>query len=155
MKVLFALLGMMLIFNTEAAESIDIYSDNAEPTVVFGEAENANGTFNQMMVEQGDGVNNPFGNPVVDEMPEAPQSLMQKTLPLTAKPKKMPANIVSEVSTQNPQIGTRYSPEKMQNEIQNTLYESNNRIYDLQSYPDSDINQIENQGNAVTNYPEY
>lgn len=43
----------------------------------------------------------------------------------------------------------------MQNEIQNTLYESDDRIYDLQSYPDNDINQIENRGNAVTNYPEY
>lgn len=68
---------------------------------------------------------------------------------------KSPVNVVSQTSGQNPEISPQNSPEQMQNEIQNTLYESDDRIYDLQSYPDNDINQIENRGNAVTNYPEY
>ena len=49
------------------------------------------------------------------------------------------------------------SPQEMNNEIQNKLYEEGNRVYDVQSYPIKDINELGENGqdNAITNYPAY
>lgn len=158
MKSLPVLLMAVLLPNAEAAETIDVRSDSAQPTVIYGEAENANGTFNEMTVEQAADAQNPFGNPIVNELPygkRVPEGEKGRPQPPAPELGKSPVNVVSQTSGQNPEISPQNSPEQMQNEIQNTLYESDDRIYDLQSYPDNDINQIENQGNAVTNYPEY
>lgn len=158
MGKLWFLVGMMLMFDVRAEETVVVRSDNAQPTVVYGEAENANGTFNEMTVEQAADAQNPFGNPIVNELPygkRVPEGEKGKPLPPAPELGKSPVNVVSQTSGQNPEISPQNSPEQMQNEIQNTLYESDDRIYDLQSYPDNDINQIENRGNAVTNYPEY
>ena len=157
MKSLPVLLMAALLPNAAAAETIDVRSDSEQPTVIYGEAENANGTFNEMTVEQAADAQNPFGNPIVNELPygkPAPEVEKGKPLPPAPELGKSPVNVVSQTSGQNPEISPQNSPEQMQNEIQNTLYESDDRIYDLQSYPDNDINQIENRGNAVTNYPE-
>lgn len=158
MKSLPVLLMAALLPNAAAAETIDVRSDSEQPTVIYGEAENANGTFNEMTVEQAADAQNPFGNPIVNELPygkPAPEVKKGKPLPPAPELGKSSVNVVSQTSGQNPEISPQNSPEQMQNEIQNTLYESDDRIYDLQSYPDNDINQIENRGNAVTNYPEY
>ena len=158
MKRLPVLLMAALLPNAAAAETIDVRSDSEQPTVIYGEAENANGTFNEMTVEQAADAQNPFGNPIVNELHSGrPAPGVEKGKPLPPAPElgKSPVNVVSQTSGQNPEISPQNSPEQMQNEIQNTLYESDDRIYDLQSYPDNDINQIENRGNAVTNYPEY
>lgn len=158
MKSLLVLLMAALLPNAEAAETIDVRSDSAQPTVIYGEAENANGTFNEMTVGQAADAQNPFGNPIVNELPygkRVPEGEKGRPQPPAPELGKSPVNVVSQTSGQNPEISPQNSPEQMQNEIQNTLYESDDRIYDLQSYPDNDINQIENQGNAVTNYPEY
>ncbi|MEI3582103.1 MAG: hypothetical protein V8R89_05490 [Alphaproteobacteria bacterium] len=158
MKSLPVLLMAALLPNAAAAETIDVRSDSEQPTVIYGEAENANGTFNEMTVEQAADAQNPFGNPIVNKLPygkPAPEVEKGKPLPPAPELGKSPVNVVSQTSGQNPEISPQNSPEQMQNEIQNTLYELDDRIYDLQSYPDNDINQIENRGNAVTNYPEY
>lgn len=158
MKSLPVLLMAALLPNAASAETIDVRSDSEQPTVIYGEAENANGTFNEMTVEQAADVQNPFGNPIVNELPYGKPALeveKGKSLPPAPELGKSPVNVVSQTSGQNPEISPQNSPEQMQKEIQNTLYESDDRIYDLQSYPDNDINQIENRGNAVTNYPEY
>ncbi len=157
MSGLLGLLSLLLAFNAEAVEIVDTQSDNAQPTVIYGEAENADGSFNEMTVEQAADAPNPFGNPIVNDVPYGKQPVQAAGKKASPAPElgKSPVNVVSETSEQNPEISPQNSPEQMQNEIQNTLYESDDRIYDLQSYPDSDINQIENQGNAVTNYPEY
>ena len=158
MKSLPVLLMAALLPNAASAETIDVRSDSEQPTVIYGEAENANGTFNEMTVEQAADAQNPFCNPIVNELPYGKPALeveKGKSLPPAPELGKSPVNVVSQTSGQNPEISPQNSPEQMQNEIQNTLYESDDRIYDLQSYPDNDINQIENRGNAVTNYPEY
>ena len=158
MKSLPVLLMAALLPNAAAAETIDVRSDSAQPTVIYGEAENANGTFNEMTAEQAADAQNPFGNPIVNELPygkRVPEGEKGRPQPPAPELGKSPVNVVSQISGQNPEISPQNSPEQMQNEIQNTLYESDDRIYDLQSYPDNDINQIENRGNAVTNYPEY
>ncbi len=162
MKYVFYLFFIFLVNTAFAVDELDIQSNNSQPTVIYGEAENPDGTFNQISVEQAENAQNPFGNPIVDLTPPETQqdkkdSDKQNKNTKTASPEtnQINGNVISAVSQQNPQISPENSPEEMQNELQNTLYESGGRIYDLQSYPDSDINQIENQGNAVTNYPEY
>ena len=158
MKSLPVLLMAALLPNAASAETIDVRSDSEQPTVIYGEAENANGTFNEMTVEQAADAQNPFGPPIGNALPYGKPALeVEQGMSLPPAPDlgKSPVNVVSQTSGQNPEISPQNSPEQMQNEIQNTLYESDDRIYDLQSYPDNDINQIENRGNAVTNYPEY
>ena len=158
MKSLPVLLMAALLPYAAAAETIDVRSDSEQPTVIYGEAENANGTFNEMTVEQAADAQHPSGNPIVIELPfglPAPEVDKGKPLPPAPELGKSPVYVVSQTSGQNPEISPQNSPEQMQNEIQNTLYESDDRIFDLQSNPENDINQIENRGNAVTNYPEY
>lgn len=165
MKVILCLLGVAVVSNAFAVDELDIQSNNEQPTVIYGEAENPNGTFNQISVEQAADAPNPFGNPIVDLVPYGKQlpvkvtdedkKTTKKTSEQTSGGNAPDGNVISTTSQQNPEISPENSPEEMQNELQNTLYESGGRIYDLQSYPDNDINQIENEGNAVTNYPEY
>lgn len=166
MKAILCLIGVLSVNNVWAIDELDIQSNNEQPTVIYGEAENPDGTFNQISVEQAADAPNPFGNPIVDLVPYGKQQSDQKATDKDKKTTKETSdqasggvapggNVISATSQQNPQISPENSPEEMQNELQNTLYESGGRIYDLQSYPDSDINQIENEGNAVTNYPEY
>ena len=52
MKSLPVLLMAALLPNAAAAETIDVRSDSEQPTVIYGEAENANGTFNEMTVSR-------------------------------------------------------------------------------------------------------
>lgn len=163
MKAILYLVGMVVAGNAFAVDEIEVQSNSEQPTVIYGEAENSDGSFNQISVEQAADAPNPFGNPIADLVPYGKQQNQnaadntQKPTSTQAKPngEENNGNVISETSQQNPQISPENSPEEMQNELQNTLYESGGRIYDLQSYPDSDINQIENEGNAVTNYPEY
>lgn len=69
---------------------------------------------------------------------------------------KRPAAI-SETLPQNPSISSDETPQKVNRQIQNTLYESGGRIYDVQSYPAEDIDKIEepNMQPTVTTYPSY
>ena len=48
-------------------------------------------------------------------------------------------------------------PQEIQNKIENTLYQSGSRIYDVQSYPIKDIKEITqpNIDPTITTYPEY
>ncbi len=163
MKKLLLLSGILLSVQSNAAETIDVQSDNSQPTVIFGEAATAAGTYNEISVEQAADAQNPFGNPIVNIVQPNPTAVAKRNSksdeknpsPIIPSNFAQPENIVSQTSQQNPEISPQNSPQEMENEIQNTLYESQGRIYDLQSYPNDDINQIENQGNAVTNYPEY
>lgn len=164
MKKILLLTAFLPAVQAGAAETIGLQSEGNEPTVIFGEAATAAGTFNEITVTQAADAPNPFGDPVAEPQPPAPKkkAALKKKKPAAGENVQNPApplnqamDVVSETSAQNPEISPENSPEQMQNEIQNTLYESDNRIYDLQSYPDDDINQIENEGNAVTNYPEY
>ena len=49
MKSLPVLLMAALLPNVAAAETIDVRSDSEQPTVIYGEAENANGTFKEII----------------------------------------------------------------------------------------------------------
>ena len=46
--------------------------------------------------------------------------------------------------------------EELNNQIENTLYQSDGRIYDVQSYPDTDVERIESLPQpTITDYPSY
>ena len=164
MKKILLLTALLPAVQAGAAETIGLQSEGNEPTVIFGEAATAAGTFNQITFTLAAAAQNRLGEGGAEPHPPAPKNnaaLKKKKLAggenvqNPAPPLNRAMDVVSETSAQNPEISPENSPEQMQNEIQNTLYESDGRIYDLQSYPDDDINQIENEGNAVTNYPEY
>ncbi len=157
------MMGLALVSNANAQEAMVVQSDNNNPTVIFGEAENANGTMNEITVRQAKDAANPFGNPIVNTIPYGKQPVAGNAAQpggCAAAQQPQPSSVVkpvgaiSEITPQDPEI-SEDSPEQMQNEIENTLYEGDDRIYDVQSYPDDDINQIEGQDSAVTNYPAY
>lgn len=155
------MMGLVLVSNANAQEAMVVQSDNNNPTVIFGEAENANGTMNEITVRQAKDAANPFGNPIVNTLPYGKQPAAGNVVqPGSSTAMQQPSSAVkpvgaiSEITPQDPEI-SEDSTEQMQNEIENTLYEGDDRIYDVQSYPDDDINQIEGQDSAVTNYPAY
>ena len=103
---------------------------------------------------------NPLGNPIPDNNSLIQNNLPEKQkLPLEPVVKKdfLPQSVVQENLPQNPQISPQESPQIVNQQIQNTLYESGGRIYDIQSYPATDIDKIEqpNLNKTITTYPAY
>ena len=78
----------------------------------------------------------------------------QKILPDTIKANKIKE--IDQWSAQNPKPFS-ISPEAQKNEIENTLYEGGDRIYDVQSFPLKDIKTITepNIDPTISTYPEY
>ena len=124
-----------------------------EPTVIFGAAETASGALNEALVIEPESTTQQnqttFAKP---EQPNVPKE--EKKLPETLhaqKPKE-----INQFAVQNPKPFS-ISPEQEQNQIENTLYEAGDRIYDVQSYPLKDINEITepNINPTITTYPQY
>lgn len=148
--------------NAEARPNVTVIAEEAsssQPTIVYGAAEEKNGRKDEVIVEQPAVGGNPLGNPVVtpdnaSQSVEAPAVNDNQENKVEAR--KTSAEI-NEVMPQNPKISPENTPQKMDDEIQNTLYESGNRIYDVQSYPVKDVNDITepNVDNEVVNYPIY
>lgn len=145
-----------------AGEIIDSFSQPDNETIVYGQAANANGTVNKVLLEQPADAPNPLGDPVPDYTP--PSAPKAQPLRRGQKSDVAPAaaatdetgNAVSQISPQNP-ADSQMTPQQMNNEIQNKLYEEGNRVYDVQSYPIDDIGYMNENGqdNAITNYPAY
>ncbi|MBP5399751.1 MAG: hypothetical protein J6Y53_04980 [Alphaproteobacteria bacterium] len=146
----------LLTVGASATELIESTASPQDETTIFGEAAQPNGTFNEFMLEQPQNANNPLGNPIY-YTPSGTPEIFAPQAPTPPAPQTTPAtNGVSEISPQNPSF-SQMSPQTVGNEIQNKLYQSGNRIYDVQSYPAKDIGYINqnNQNNAITNYPAY
>jgi len=124
-----------------------------EPTVVFGQAQTKSGA--------------PIDALVVEPQESTPQNsanFSEKESPAPAPvEKKLPETLnaqttkeIHQLSEQNPKPFS-ISPQAEQNQIENTLYEGGNRIYDVQSFPLKDINEITepNIDPTITTYPEY
>ena len=125
-----------------------------EPTIVFGAAQSASGTPTEALVIEPESTTPANKKKLTDnsEQPTMPQP--EKKLPETLhaqKPKE-----INQFAVQNPKPFS-ISPEKEKNQIENTLYEAGDRIYDVQSYPLKDINEITepNIDPTITTYPEY
>lgn len=155
MRKLMILLLLLAVYDARAQEITEGISANGDPTVVFGEAAAANGTENEAIVEQPADAPNPLGAPIVTATPDDKNAEKQKTENISPAVRSFPVqDEVSQTTPQNPQI-SQFSPEDLENEMQNEVYEAGDRVYDVQSYPASDLPQIEQQQNAITNYPEY
>lgn len=130
------------------------------PTVVYGAAETADGKENQFMVVQPEDAPNPLGNPIItvpDTVPAAQTSQQPlSAVPETKPSQTAPSDIINQTSEQNPAPFSE-TPQEEQNQIQNTLYQSGDRIYDVQSFPLNDIKTITepNIQPTITTYPEY
>ena len=146
-----------VVIGANAEEIISTMSSPDDETIVYGEAQNPNGTFNEVLLEQPKNAPNPLGDPIPDYVSSQPLRRGQKSevTPKIPDTVTLP-NAVEEISPQNPKI-SEMSPQEMNNEIQNKLYEEGNRVYDVQSYPIKDINELGENGqdNAITNYPAY
>lgn len=129
-------------------------SENA-PTVIYGASENTFAQKDEAIVVQPKNGGNPLGDPIVNNDSILPANVNNTSANVKTK-QVQPSNVVNEVSQQNPPISEE-TPQQMNSEIQNTLYESGGRIYDEQSYPINDINTITqpNLDKEITNYPSY
>ena len=69
---------------------------------------------------------------------------------------QLPQGAIQESLPQNPSVSLE-TPQQVNSQIQNTLYEAGGRIYDVQSYPDSDVSQIEepNINPTISTVPSY
>lgn len=133
----------------------------AEPsTIIYGASETASGVHDSAVVRFRDDEGNIMGQPIDTGGFE---SAADNGQPPAASPVgAVPASVespptVSETLPQNPPISSDETPQKVNRQIQNTLYESGGRIYDVQSYPAEDIDKIEepNMQPTVTTYPSY
>ena len=122
----------------------------AENVEIFGEANTASGKKTEAYFSFKED-NPPLIEYVQEKTPSVPK---EKKLPEILRAQKM--HEINEWLEQNPKPFS-ISPQKEQNEIENTLYEGGNRIYDVQSFPIKDIKTITepNIDPTISTYPEY
>lgn len=127
---------ILLVFEARAAETVDIFGSANTPS---GKQTKAHFSFEEQ--------NTPVF--VINENSPAPKTKQENP----AAPAKKE---IHQFSPQNPKPFS-ISPQKEQNEIENTLYEGGNRIYDVQSFPIDDIKTITepNIDPTISTYPEY
>jgi len=146
------------VMNSNAyAQSVSTYSIEEEApaisnVVVFGSANLGNNKRNEVLLEQ-DSEENPLGNPIEvnNDVVDSNNTSEVSDKPIGVETK----NAITEDLPQNPMISPQESPQDINNQIQDALYESGGRIYDIQSYPEKDINTIEkpNINSTITTYP--
>ena len=131
------------------------------PTVIYGASRKAPGDPDEFVVEQAAGSSNPLGSPIVTETNADSSDAVEAKLSGQKAKSKNPAPEVlpslNEELPQNPPVSPQDSPQQVNEQIQNTLYKSGDRIYDVQSYPASDINTISepNIDPTINSYPSY
>ena len=124
-----------------------------QETMVYGAAKKSSGGEDEFLLEQPAGWGNPLGNPIISgNGGDATASDAQEQLP----PQKTVPVKIEETLPQNPPVSAE-TPQEANRQIQDTLYESGNRIYDVQSYPASDIRTIEqpNVNSTISTVPSY
>ncbi len=128
---------------------------NSGPIVVYGSADVGDGKRNTFLLEQPN-ADNPLGNPIqVSAPPENASVELQQVSSATLPKSISQQKVVSESLPVNPQLSATETPQKVNEQIQDTLYESGGRIYDIQSYPVKDIDYVEtpNINPTITTYP--
>ena len=133
----------------------------AEPsTIIYGASETAPGVHDSAVVRFRDDEGNIMGQPIdvggFESAADNGQPPAVSPVEAVSASEKRPA-VISETLPQNPSISSDETPQKVNRQIQNTLYGSGGRIYDVQSYPAEDIDKIEepNIQPTVTTYPSY
>ena len=143
------------------AQGTDTYTIEQEapadaPVVVFGSANEGNGQRDSVLLEQNN-EENPLGNPIqtVESGSQNTPSTDCQLHPTEFEKTVNAPLMIQENLPKNPPLSPQESPQIINKQIQDTLYESGGRIYDIQSYPIGDIDYIEqpNLNPTITTYP--
>ncbi len=138
-------------------------SPNA-PTEVIGTAATPDGCRKEIIVEQPPNYANPFGNvssPPTVSPNATPQKPAAEKNPLKTPPavseenyQKQPSLLVNQSSAVSPKD---MNPLHYRNKIENTIYQSGNRLIDIQSIPLEDISSAvqPNLQPTITDYPSF
>lgn len=158
--LLFVLMGIATEIRAQESDTFT-YADipaTSSPVVVYGNANLGEGNHNTFLLKQPN-AENPLGNPIQVKSNNQAQGSQSEvdikqasvSVPIPQEAPKM----VQENLPVNPQLSPQETPQIVNKQIQDTLYESGGRIYDLQSYPISDIDYIEtpNIQPTITTYP--
>lgn len=143
--------------------SFAVSAQENSPTIVFGAAATPDGKQNTFIVEQPDGAPNPLGDPIMGnnnppQVFDVPSEMTNQTSDNSQSAPQPIAdpNALSEQNTVEPTENVNNNlPQEAQSlgqDFQNTLMEANGRIYDVQSYPEQDINVMGNSSDPQTIY---
>jgi hypothetical protein len=156
-KAVFCGLFFILFIGKTQAQTLDVIKESQEndPVEVYGRANFGKGKSESVLLVQPN-EENPLGNPIVSP-PVLHIGTENMPKEISANMQNAPQNMIQEGLPQNPKISPQMSPQEINKQIQNTLYESGGRIYDIQSYPATDVDYIEepNLSNTITTYPAY
>ena len=146
------------IAQAQTADNYEVINEAPEnaPVEVYGRANLGNGKYDSVLLKQ-QNEENPLGNPIVLSPAMSNNVSASQNLQQMLSTPSMSINAIHEDLPQNPKISPQETPQIVNKQIQNTLYESGGRIYDIQSYPASDVDEIEkpNLNKTVTTYPAY
>lgn len=144
--------------------SLIITSSPDAPTEIIGSAATPDGGRNEIFVEQPQNMQDPFGLPASAEQPSynaneqalinSQSSNTPQPVPTQAITSNNPIPLVSQSSTVNP---TDMNPLNYKNQIENTIYQSGDRLIDIQSIPLEDISSAvqPNLQPEITDYPAF
>lgn len=149
-------------FVTLLLSSLAIFSNPDMPTEVIGSAATPNGGRENIIVEQPQDELNPFGyiapeeghqNNPLQNIYTLPQA-QQNTEPTHSIPANASQLLVNQSSTTVPKEMST-NPLDYQDKIENTIYQSGNRLIDVQSVPIKDINKAltPNIQPTISDYP--
>lgn len=150
----FLVLGLTLVagYGAQAQNKAD-----DAPTVVFGAAATPDGDQNVFVVEQPKNAPNPLGDPLPDPEPTQPPfvpSRFKKVNAAAVVAPRMQDDAVAPVDP-IPPLNNGSLPAESQalgKDFQNTLMEANGMVYDVQAYPEQDLDVIGNPSNPQTIY---
>ena len=152
------LCASLLSFASSAVNAQEFNQEmSSDPTVVFAEAENKNGGENLDAVVQPKDAVNPLGNPMAvssegkTEVYDNGASDVKKQLVSDKNNNINNLAVEENMENVNNSENPHYAP-NVNNDFQNTLEDINGRIVDTQSWPDSDIKEMENNTNPETIY---
>ena len=153
LAVIIAFLHM--VNNSYAQDGVNIVDDETanEETIVYGSAKEADGGSDSFIVEQPKGASNPLGDPIITPVQSENEEAQMQSLQ-TSDQSGGKDSTVSGVSNQLQQINpnTPQGQEQLGNDFQNTLMEANGMVYDVQAYPEEDLEAIGNPSNPATLY---
>ena len=144
--------------------SLIITSTPDTPTEIIGSAATPNGGRNEIFIEQPQNMQDPFGLPASAEQaptntdeqqviaPQPINNTTATTAPTTSP--NMPTPLVNQASEVSPKD---MNPLDYKNQIENTIYQSGDRLIDVQSIPLQDISSAvqPNLQPEITDYPAF
>lgn len=138
--------------------SLILSAEPNQPTEVIGSAAQPDGTRHNITVFQSNNLENPFGY-IAPEAYTPPQIINGQSSSLSPESavttsQTAPIPLITQTSTTNPQ-DMNQNPLDYQNKIENTIYQSGNRLIDVQSVPIKDINTAltPNIQPTISDYP--